>query len=115
MTKRIDPVPTQYSKAVCHGSTVYLAGLIAEDWDKDITGQTNDIFAQMDTLLTAAGTNKSNLLTLTVYIQSFDDYAAFKAAYADWIDHNNLPARATVRADLLDPKLKIEIQATASV
>ena len=49
-----------------------------------------------------------------VYIRSFEDYAAFKQTYADWIDHDNLPARATVRADLLDPKLKIEILATAA-
>ena len=113
--KRFDPVPTQYSKAVVSGGTIYLAGLIAEDWDKDITGQAAEIFAQMDQLLVGAGGDKSTLLSLTVYIASFDDYAAFKDAYAAWIDPENLPARATVRADLLDPKLKIEIQAAAAV
>ena len=112
---RIDPVPTQYSKAVISGDTVYMAGLIAEDWDKDIRGQTAEIFAQIDSLLAAAGSDRSQLLSMTVYIKTFDDYAAFKQAYADWIDHDHLPARATVRADLLDPKLKVEIQATAAV
>ncbi|MEM8988592.1 MAG: RidA family protein [Pseudomonadota bacterium] len=113
--KRFDPVPTQYSKAVVHGDTVYLAGLIAENWDKDITGQTNEIFKQIDDLLAEAGTDKSNILSFTVYVATFDDYAAFKEAYAAWIDPDNLPARATVRADLLDPKLKIEIQTIAAI
>ena len=114
-TKRVQPVPTQYSKIVIHGGTAYLAGLIAEDWDKDIKGQTTEIFAEIDSLLKSAGTDKSSLLSMTVYIKSFDDYAAFKEAYAEWIDHDQLPARATVRADLLDPKLKVEIQATAAI
>lgn len=113
--KRIEKVPTQYSKAVIHGDIVYLAGLIAEDWDKDIFGQTEEIFTQIDAILDAAGSDKSQLLSLTVYIQSFSDYAEFKKVYADWIDHDQLPARATVRADLLDPKLKIEIQAIAAL
>ena len=113
--KRIEKVPTQYSKAVIHGDTIYLAGLIAENWDKDINGQSAEVFAQIDSLLAAAGSDKSQLLTLTVYIQSFSDYAEFKETYAGWVDHDQLPARATVRADLLDPKLKIEIQATAAL
>ena len=113
--KRLEPVPTQYSKAVIRGDTVYLAGLIAEDWEGDIKGQSADIFAQIESLLAAAGSDKSRLLSITVYIKTFDDYAVFKEAYANWIDHDNLPARATVRADLLDPKLKIEIQASAAL
>ncbi|MEM6682510.1 MAG: RidA family protein [Pseudomonadota bacterium] len=111
---RMAPVAPQYSKVVRHAGTVYLAGLIAEDWDGDIVRQSNDIFSQIDDLLGQADTDKSKLLSLTVYIKTFEDYAAFKAAYADWIDADNLPARATVRADLLDPKLKIEIQAIAA-
>ena len=112
---RMESVPTQYSKTVVHGNTVYLAGLIADDWDKDITGQSEEIFAQIDDLLAQAGSDRSLILSLTVYIKSFDDYGAFKDVYAGWINHDHLPARATVRADLLDPKLKIEIQGIAAV
>ena len=111
---RIDPVPTQYSKAVVKGDTVHLAGLIAHDWNKDIRGQTEEVFAQIDELLAKADASKSNLVTMTVYIASFDDYAAFKETYAKWIDHAALPARATVGAVLLDPKIRIEIVAMAT-
>lgn len=111
---RIAPVAGQYSKAVVNAGTVYLAGLIAEDWEQDIVGQTSSIFAQIEDLLGSAGTTKSRLLSLTVFLRTFDDYPAFKAAYADWIDRLNLPARATVQADLLDPRIRIEIVATAA-
>ena len=112
---RFAPVTPQYSKLVVHNETLYLAGLIATNWDGDITVQSEEIFSEIDGLLSQAGSDKSRLLSMTVYIKSFDDYAAFKEAYANWIDAEHLPARATVRADLLDPKLKIEIQATAAV
>lgn len=113
--KRFEQVGDQYSKAVRRGGTVYLAGLIAEDWSKDMTGQAEDIFAQIDHLLAEAGSDKSQLLTIMVHITSFDDYAAFKTAYAAWVDQDNLPARATVKSELLDPALKLEIIATAQV
>lgn len=111
---RIDSVPTQYSKGVLHADVIYVAGLIADNWDRDIVGQAGEIFAQLDHILGKFGSDKSRLLSLTVYIKTFDDYADFKATYAAWIDHDNLPARATVRADLLDPRLRLEIQATAA-
>ena len=112
--ERFSLVSPQYAKCVARGETVYLAGLIAENWDGDMTAQANEIFAQIDALLAEAGASKSTLLSLQVFITSFDDYPAFKAAYAAWIDPDNLPARATVRADLLDPKLKIEIMGVAA-
>lgn len=112
--ERFDTVPTQYAKSVMHGDTLYFAGLIAEDFEGDIAAQSNEIFAQIDALLAARGKSKSDLLSITVFIASFNEYAAFKETFAKWIDHANLPARATVRAELLDPRLKVEIQGIAA-
>ena len=111
--KRIDPT-ARYSKAVIHGDSIHLSGLIAETWDGDITVQANEIFAQIDALLARAGSHRSRLVSMTCWIADFSDYAGFNAAYDGWIDKANLPARATVRADLLDPKLRIEIMAIAA-
>jgi enamine deaminase RidA (YjgF/YER057c/UK114 family)/rhodanese-related sulfurtransferase len=111
---RSDPVPSQYSKTVTHAGTIYLAGLIAQNWDLDIAGQAREIFAEIDALLAQSGADKRQLLTVQAYLQSFDDYSAFKHAYAAWIDPDHLPARATVCAVLLDAKLKLEIVATAA-
>ena len=104
----------RYSKIVVRDELVYLAGLIARDMDAGIVEQTRDIFVQIDALLAAAGTDKSKLLTMNCWIKDFADYALFNETYDRWVDPTNLPARATVRADLLDPRQRIEIMATAS-
>jgi enamine deaminase RidA (YjgF/YER057c/UK114 family) len=112
--KRLDPTSGQYAKATIHGGTVYLAGLIAEDWGADLPTQCQQIFQQIDDLLARAGSARRGLLSVTVYIADFADYSAFKTAWGRWIEPDHLPARATVRADLLDPRLKIEISAIAA-
>jgi len=111
---RLEPTP-RYSKVVKHAGTVYLAGLIAETWDADIATQSQEVFGQIDALLAVAGTDKSKLLSMTCWIADFADYGVFNETYDGWIDAGNLPARATVRAELLDPKLKIEIMVTAAL
>ncbi|MEJ5219894.1 MULTISPECIES: RidA family protein [Rhodobacterales] len=112
--ERLDLTP-RYSKIVKRGDIVYLAGLIAETWDADIAIQSQEVFNQIDELLAKAGTNKSRLLTMTCWIADFADYGVFNETYDGWIDTQNLPARATVKAELLDPTLKIEIMVTAAV
>ena len=113
--QRIEEVGGQYCKTIFSNGIVQTAGLIAENWEGDIREQTAEILAQIDHLFAEAGTDKSKLLTMMVYIASMDDYADFKEVFADWVTPGSLPARATVRADLIDPKLKIEIIATAAL
>ena len=51
------------SKAVIHGDTVYLAGIVADNpKGKSTADQTRSILAQIDSFLTTAGTT-----TLTSY------------------------------------------------
>lgn len=111
---RLKPT-SRYAKAVVNGNLVYVAGTIAENWNGDISQQTKEILAQIDGLLREAGSSRSKLLSMTCWIKDFADYDAFNRVYDDWIDKENLPARATVRADLLDPRLKIEIAAVAAI
>lgn len=111
---RRHPVPGQYSKSVAFGNQIFLSGLIPENWDLDMRGQAQEVFTQIDELLAEFGSGRWNLLSIQVFIQSFEEYGSFKEAYASWIDQDSLPARATVRADLLDPKIKIEIMAVAA-
>lgn len=111
--ERIDS-SLRYSQAVVHGETVYVAGQIANTRDGDITLQTREVLARIDEVLAQAGASKSRLLFMQVWLSSFDDYAAFNAAYDAWIDTSAKPARATVRADLLDARLKVEVSVVAA-
>src|SRR5215472_14888589 len=52
------------SKAVIHGDTVYLAGIVADNSKgKSTAEQTRSILSQINTFLATAGTNKNKLLS----------------------------------------------------
>ena len=96
------------------GRLVFLAGQVSEDRNADIAGQTRSVLAQIDRLLTEAGTDKSRILSATIYLASMDDYAAMNAEWDRWVPKGETPARATVEAKLAHPAYKVEIQLVAA-
>ena len=114
MIHRHDKVADQFSRVVTHGNTVYVAGLVSDQPGNDIEGQCIEVLNKLDVLLANAGSSRSKLLSITVFLKDFEDYDRFKVTYAAWADQDNLPARATVRADLRDPRMRIEIMAIAA-
>jgi enamine deaminase RidA (YjgF/YER057c/UK114 family) len=57
------------SKAVIHGDTVYLAGIVAETpKGKSTAEQTRSILSQIDRFLATAGTSKTKLLSANIWI-----------------------------------------------
>lgn len=112
---RIEPVGNQFSRVVTHGGTVYVAGLVADDAQAAFPQQCREVFAKLDDLLRRAGASRDTLLTTTVYLKSFADYESFREEWAEWLGTAALPARATVQAELRDPRLRIEIQAIAAL
>jgi len=102
------------SKAVVHGNTVYLAGIVAnEPKGKDMTAQAKDILAQIDGLLAKAGTDKSKLLSANIWVTDMKEFAAMNAVWDAWVSPGNTPARATVEAGLASPDYKVEIMVVA--
>ncbi len=101
------------SRAVVHGNMVYLAGITADDRKKDMRGQTAEILAKIDTLLKTAGTDKSKLLSATIWISDMRAKPEMDEAWAAWADQQNLPARACVEARLGSPDTLVEIMVQA--
>ncbi|BBB29544.1 RidA family protein [Neptunomonas japonica] len=101
------------SQAVEYNGTIILAGQLATDTSVDIKGQTQEILSRVDDLLAQAGTNKSRLLSATIWVSDMNDFAAMNDVWVGWIDAENPPVRACVRADLITPDYKVEIQVTA--
>ena len=111
--KRISPGP-RLSQAVAYGDTVYVAGQVAGDTSADAGGQTRQILAQIDTLLAAAGSDKSKLLWANVWLADMADYGAMNVAWEGWVAPGHTPARATVEARLAGPQYKVEIACIAA-
>lgn len=101
------------SRAVVHGNTVYLAGITADDRSKGMRAQTAEILAKIDALLKTAGTDKSKLLSATIWISDMRAKPEMDEAWAAWADQQNLPARACVEARLGSPDTLVEIMVQA--
>ena len=112
--QRIQAGP-RMSKAVVHGNTVYLAGIVAnEPKGKSVAEQAKDILGQIDGFLAQAGSDKSKLLTANIWVTSMSDFAEMNAVWDAWVSPGNTPARATVEAKLASPDYKLEIMVVAA-
>ena len=103
------------SRVVVHGNTAYFSGLTAADRSQDTTGQTRQILAKADEYLATIGSNRSLILTATIWLRDIDDFDAMNVAWLEWVDRNELPARATVQAVLGLPDILVEIQFTVAL
>ncbi|HEY3908536.1 MAG TPA: RidA family protein [Stellaceae bacterium] len=115
--RRIDltqPPGPRMSRCVVRGDTVYLAGLTASDSAQDIKGQTKQILDKIDAYLAQAGTSKSNLLSANLWIKDMALFAEMNSVWNAWVDPQNPPARACVKADLARPEILVEIMVTAA-
>jgi enamine deaminase RidA (YjgF/YER057c/UK114 family) len=103
------------SQAVICNGMVFLAGQVASDAKLDVTGQTRQVLEQIDSVLAAAGNDKSRLLSATIYLTDMADFAAMNAVWDAWVSPGNTPARAAVEAQLARPGWLVEIMATAAL
>jgi len=102
------------SQAVIYGHTVYLAGQVASDPTKDVPGQTREVLDAIDRLLAEAGTDKTKILTATIYLADIGTFAQMNSVWDAWVARDNPPARATVEAKLAAPEYLVEIQVVAA-
>ncbi len=109
---RIDAGP-RMSQAVVHGDTVYLAGQVGAPGDS-VTAQTKAIVAQIEDLLARTGSDKSKLLSATIWLADMADFGEMNAVWDAWIAGQDAPARATGEAKLATPDYKVEIIITAA-
>jgi enamine deaminase RidA (YjgF/YER057c/UK114 family) len=110
---RIEP-GKRLSGAVVHNGIVYLSGQVADNPKGDIAAQTQDVLRKIDGLLAKAGTDKSKLLSVQIFLTDMRHFAAMNQAWEAWVDGGNPPARATTQAALANPDLLVEIMAVAA-
>ncbi|AOG06069.1 MAG: RidA family protein [Bosea sp. (in: a-proteobacteria)] len=112
--KRIAVGP-RMSKAVVHGDTVYLAGQVADKAaGKSVAEQTADILGIIDGLLAEAGTDKSKLLMVNIWLSDMSTFAEMNGVWDKWVIAGQTPGRATVEAKLAAPQFTVEIAVIAA-
>jgi len=108
-------VGDRLSEMTIYNGTVYLAGQVASDASQGIRGQTAQVLAAIDKLLTEAGTDRAHILMCQIFITDLADFPAMNEVWEDWLAPGDAPPRATVQANLAKPDWKVEMVVTAAV
>jgi len=111
--KRIS-VGARMSQGVSHGDTVFLAGQVADDPSQDVSGQTKQILTKIDKLLAELGSDKSKLLSATIWLTDIRGFDEMNKVWDAWVSPGNTPARACVEAKLARSNLLVEIGVIAA-
>ena len=82
-----------YSKVVEANGFVFTAGIVADDLKQDAKGQTQQILKEIDRLLKVGGSDKSKLVSATIWVTDI---------------------RNRVAAALADPRMLVEIAVVAA-
>jgi len=106
---------SRMSRAVIHNNTAYFCGQVPADESQDIREQTASTLAKIDALLAEVGSDRSRLLSATVYVRDMKDFAAMNEVWDAWITPGAAPARACVEARMARPSLLVEISAIAAI
>ncbi len=102
------------SSATIHDGLVYTVAT-APDTSQDLAGQTAQTLAALDHHLASAGTDKTRILTATVYVADIDKKDEMDAVWCDWIGPaENWPQRACVCTGLAGDTL-VEITLVAAL
>ncbi|MGF3056549.1 RidA family protein [Microbacterium sp. YY-01] len=120
-----------YPHAHIANGTIYVSGTSSRRADNTIAGatqhpdgtftldireQTAAVIDNIGTILRHAGASLDDLVTLTTYLVSMDDFAGYNEVYARYFQGDTGPARTTVAVHQLPhPQLLIEIQAIATL
>jgi 2-iminobutanoate/2-iminopropanoate deaminase len=115
------PVPAgHYSQAIVHGGLVYVAGQLGIDPKRpghtpdDIEVQTEQALRNVASILVAAGSDLTHVLSMTIYISDLSDWGRVNAVYAS-VMGTHKPARAVVPVKDLHYGFGLEVQCVAAV
>ena len=105
-----------FSRAVCVGNTVHLAGTgpVGAD-DEDAEGQTRRIFAIAEKALAEAGASFKNVVRTRMYLTHVEDWEAVGRVHGEYFGDIRPAATMVVVAQLLNPAWRIEIEMDAVI
>jgi enamine deaminase RidA (YjgF/YER057c/UK114 family) len=111
--KRLHVGP-RLSQVAIHGDTVYTAGIVADDTNVDVAGQTGQILDKIDQYLKEAGTDKTKIISTTIWLADIKDFAQMNSVWDQWVPKGNTPPRACVESKLATAAYKVEIRVIAA-
>jgi enamine deaminase RidA (YjgF/YER057c/UK114 family) len=103
----------RWSDIVVNNGVLYVVE-VPTNVDADIAVQAAEVLASLDESLTSAGSDRSRLLMVTIFLADIADIDRFNAVWDDWVPAGAAPVRACVQARLANPGYRLELQVTAA-
>lgn len=113
------PAAGPYSHAVKTGNLLFVSGqtpmnaegkLIEGDFQEHV----RQCFRNVKTILEGSGSSLEQVVKMTGFLTTMDDFAAFNAVYKEFIA-GDFPARSCVAVAQLPMNVRVEIEAIATV
>jgi enamine deaminase RidA (YjgF/YER057c/UK114 family) len=106
-----------YSRAVVDGKWVFVSGTTGFDYaagtiSDDVVEQTHQTFRNIQAALERAGAGFANVVRIRVYLSDARDFPRVAPVLGEYLGDVR-PANTTVVCQLIDPRMKIEIEVTA--
>ena len=107
-----------YNQAVKVGSTLYVSGQIGLDPQTmefvgpDVESQSEQVFKNMNAILSEAGMSFANVVKTTVLLADINDFSKVNLIYQKYFK-DPYPARAAYAVANLPKLARVEIEATA--
>ena len=102
------------SDATEYNGVIYTAGQVSEDLTLNMKGQTADVLRQIDTLLAKCGSNKSRILSATVYVTDMRNRLPWANCSREAFAGVTVPAQTLVGiSQLAFPEMILEIDVIA--
>ena len=108
-----------YSWGIKVGNTLFLSGATSRSPETyqpvtgDVATQTRRVFGNLGLVLEAAGMSFADLVSCRVFMDDPRAFGDMNGAYAEFVTAEDPPARATVRAALMNVAFSTEIQCVA--
>ncbi|MFD1562611.1 RidA family protein [Haloarchaeobius amylolyticus] len=105
-------------QATKHGNSIYLAQSPRDPETGEVVShdpgeQTEQIFENIEAILSAADSSCEEIVKATVYVTDIDDLGAVNEVYGEYVGEP-FPARCAVEVDNLAGDIKVEIDIVAA-
>lgn len=101
------------ARIVASADMIFLSGIQADTFDGDIKEQMRGALANVDAALAEMGEDQSSIFVIHVWLKDMRYFGAMNAAWNEWADETNPPARTCVSGELYRPDVLVELVVTA--
>lgn len=105
---------TRIHHGVVHNGTVYLTGQVAEP-GQSAAEQMREVLAKIDELLAKAGTDRTRILHVQMWLDDMRDFDQVNAVWDAWMPMEHAPARSSGQGRMAKPGMLVELIVTAAL